>query len=234
VALDSACESIVTSAVAGKIPGSCTRSYAATDFMCREQAQQALLKLKMYSDLRLDLDGKLVFFVLNTGYVGEYDLDGTQIRLVDANGEPIIKIDEATSQPDLDAQGNPRYVGRGEKITVRDSKTLLDLISQRKIESWIVNPFFGYLVPDPRELEEVHGLEGFGKRFNLLRFYTPEQIIEFARRDIRERTEFLGALFAGQEGEEQLQGVVGVWARCRIPSAQEIRSYYETYYGKVE
>lgn len=234
VALDSACESIVTSAVAGRVPGSRTRSFAATDFMCREQAQQAVLKLRLYSDLGLDLDGKLVFFVLNTGYVGECDLNGTQIRLMDANGEPIIKIDEATGQPDLDAQGNRRYVGQGEKITVRNSKTLLELIRQPKIQSWIVNPIFGYLVPDPRELEEVHGLEGFGKRFNLLRFYTPEQIIEFARRDIQERTEFLEALFAGQEGEEQLQGVIDVWARCRIPSAQEIRSYYETYYGRVE
>ena len=44
VAFDSACESIITSAVSGKIPGTRVRSYSATDFMAREQAEQAILK----------------------------------------------------------------------------------------------------------------------------------------------------------------------------------------------
>jgi len=234
VALDSACESIVTSAVAGKVPGSRTRSYAATDFMCREQSEQALLKLKMYSDLDLGLDGKLVFFVLNTGFVGEFGLDGKQIRIVDADGNPVVKMDEATGQPDLDAKGNVRYVGQGEKVKVADSKGLLDLVEHRKIQKWIKSPFFGYLIPDPKEMEEIHGLTGFRKRFNLLRFYTPEEIIEFVKRDIKERTQYLEDLFSGQTGEEKLQDVVHVWDKCKIPSPEKVRSYYETHYGEVE
>ncbi|GAI09370.1 unnamed protein product, partial [marine sediment metagenome] len=74
VALDSACESIITSAVSAQKPGTRVRSYAATDFMAREQSHQALLKLKMYTDMGLDVDGKLVFFINNAGFVGEYDL----------------------------------------------------------------------------------------------------------------------------------------------------------------
>ncbi|HUV94160.1 MAG TPA: hypothetical protein VMX14_04945 [Anaerolineae bacterium] len=234
VALDSACESIVTSAVAGRVPGSRTRSYAATDFMCREQSQQALLKLRMYCDLGLGLDGKLTFFVLNTGFVGEFDLQGRQIRITDAEGKLVVKIDEATGEPDLDAKGDVRYVGQGEKITVADSKAFLELIDHRKIQKWIKNPIFGYLVPDPGEMEELHGLTGFRRRFNLLRFYTPEEIVEFAESDIRERTQYLKGLFRGQAGEEELQDVVHVWAKCKIPSAGRIRSYYETHYGKVD
>ena len=49
VALDSACESIITSAISAQKPGTRVRSYAATDFMAREQSHQALLKLKLYS-----------------------------------------------------------------------------------------------------------------------------------------------------------------------------------------
>ena len=41
-------------------------------------------------------------------------------------------------------------------------------------------------------------------------------------------------LFAGQDGEEQLQEVISVWTHCRIPSPQEIRKYYEKYYGIVK
>ena len=51
VALDSGCESIITSAIAARKPGTRVRSYAATDFMAREQSEQALLKLKMYLHL---------------------------------------------------------------------------------------------------------------------------------------------------------------------------------------
>ncbi len=232
-ALDAACESIVTSAVAGKPTGQRVRSYAATDFMCREESLQTILKLKAYSDLGLGLDGKLVFFVINSGYVGEYDLEGRQILRKDADGNPIVKIDEATGQPDLDQKGNVRYVGQGEKITVQDSKLLLDLVEHRKIKSWIKNPIFGYMVPDPRELEKVHGMKDFRRRFNLLRFYTAEQITEYARRDIQDNTKFLRELFAGQTGAEQLQEVTDVWAKCVIPSPEEVRAYYIKYYGQV-
>ena len=231
VALDSACESIVTSAVAGKVPGTRIRSYAATDFMAREQSLQALAKLGMYSDLGLGLDGRLVFFIVNTGYVGEYDINGAQILALDESGKPIIKMDEATGQPDLDAQGNPRYVGQGEKIRVADSKRLIDLVEHRKIQSWITHPVFGYLIPDPRELEEQHGIANFRKRFNLLRFYSPEQIIEFYKRDIAERTEFLRTLFAGQTGEADLKSVIEAWEKCVIPEPKAIHAFYEEHYG---
>lgn len=233
VALDSACESIITSAVGGKVPGTRTRSYAATDFMAREQSHQALAKLEMYRDLGLGPDGKLVFFVNNSGYVGEYDIEGKQVLVLDENGEPIVKIDEATGRPELDAQGNSHYVGQGERITVSDSKRLLELIENGKIESWIKHPVFGYLIPDPQELEEKHRMTNFGERFNLLRFYTPEEIITFYKRDIAERTEFLRNLFAGQEGEEELQPVIEVWEKCKIPSAEEIRAFYEQHYSSA-
>jgi len=227
VALDSACESVITSAVAGKVPGTCVRSYAATDFMVGEQSRQALAKLRMYSDLGLGPDGRLLFFIINTGYVGEYDIEGRQIRVLDEEGKPIIRIDEATGLPDLDAQGNPRYVGQGEKIRVADSKRLMDLVEHRKIKNWITHPVFGYLIPEPRELEERHGMSDFGRRFNLLRFYTVEEIIEFYKRDIAERTDFLRTLFAGQTGEADLKPVIEVWERYEIPDPEAIRTFYE-------
>lgn len=227
VALDSACESVITSAVAGKVPGTRVRSYAATDFMVGEQSCQALAKLRMYSDLGLGPDGRLLFFIVNTGYVGEYDIEGRQIRVLDEKGKPIIRIDEATGQPDLDAKGTPRYVGRGEKITVADSKRLVDLVEHRKIKKWITHPVFGYLIPEPRELEERHGMANFRQRFNLLRYYSPEQIIEFYKRDIAERTDFLRTLFAGQTGEADLKPVIEVWERYEIPDPEAIRTFYE-------
>ncbi len=231
VALDSACESIVTSAVAGKVPGTRQRSYAATDFMALEQSHQALAKLKMYSDLGLGLDGRLVFFIVNTGYVGEYDIDGKQIRMLDEKGEPIIKIDETTGEPDLDAQGNPRYIGQGEKITVEDTKRLVDLVEHRKIKKWIVHPVFDYLIPDPKELEEKHGMTNFRQRFNPLRFYTAQEIIEFYKQDIAERTEFLRNLFAGQWGEADLTPVIEAWEKRAVPEPEAIRTFYEEHYG---
>ena len=234
VALDSACETIITSAISGQIPGTRVRSYAATDFMVREQSHQALAKWKMYRDLGLGLDGRLVFFIINSGFVGEYDINGQQIRLLDEEGNPIPKIDPATGQPERDDVGQIRYLGQGEKITVQDSKKLLDLVEHRKIKSWIVHPVYGYLIPDPLELEEVHGLKDFRKRFNLLRFYTPEEIIAFIKRDIEERTKYLEELFRGQEGEEKLQPVIEVWRNKTIPSAEEIKAFYEKYYGPVD
>jgi len=105
VALDSACESIITSALADQKVGTRVRSYAATDFMAREQSQQALLKWKMYADLGLDLDGKLVFFITNSGFVGEFDFEGNQKLLLDEKGNPIPKI--ATRNCSWTRRGTP-------------------------------------------------------------------------------------------------------------------------------
>ena len=234
VALDSACESIITSAVAGQKPGTRVRTYAATDFMVREQAQQARLKLKMYRDLGLTGKGNLVFFISNSGYVGEYDVDGNPIRRLDADGRPVPKIDAATGEAERNAAGEVRYLGQGEKITVRDSKTLVDLVEHRRIIQWLEHPIYGagYLIPDPQEMEQVHGLKGFRQRFNPLRFYTPDQILAFAQRDIEERTAYLEWLFGGQEGEAELHPVIKVWRRCRLPSAAAIRSFYLEHYGQ--
>ncbi|MCD6331303.1 MAG: phosphoenolpyruvate carboxykinase (ATP) [Thermoplasmata archaeon] len=198
VALDSACESVVTSAIEGRVVGQRVRVYSATDFMAREQAEQAFLKLKAYEDLGLGLDGKLVFFVVNTGYVGEHDLNGNA-------------------------------TGKGEKIKVEDSKKLIYLVEKRKIRRWLRHPAFGYLIPHPKELEEKHGMKNFGKRFNLLRYYSPEEIIAFTKRDIEERTEFLKNLFAGQRKEKELKDVINVWQRCKIPTEEEIIEFYEEY-----
>jgi len=203
VALDSACETIITSAISGQKTGTRVRSYAATDFMAREQSEQAILKLKVYSDMNLEEDGDLVFFINNAGRIGASTLDGEDIN----NG--------------------------GEKIMVEDSKKLVHLQESRQIKSWIKHPCFGYLLPDPKELEKEHGMKNFGKRFNLLRFYTPEQIIEFWKRDIHERTDFLAGLFGGQKGEEELKGVINVWKDCKLPTPEEVKKFYETHYGKA-
>lgn len=198
VALDSACESVITSAVSGRKPGERVLSYAATDFMAREQSEQALLKWKVYRDLGLDLDGKMVFFINNSGYVGKISMEG--------------KMDNG-----------------GEKIRVKDSKRLIHLVENRKIGNWIKHPVFRYLIPDPKELEEKHGMD-FRKRFNPLNFYTPQEYLEFCRRDIEERTDFLRNVFKGQKGEEKLRPVMEVWEKCRLPTEKEIKEFYERYY----
>jgi ATP-dependent phosphoenolpyruvate carboxykinase len=199
VALDSACESVITSAIEGRKVGERVRIYAATDFMAREQAEQAWLKLKVYEELCLHLDGKLVFFVANTGYVGEHDINGFS-------------------------------TGKGEKIRVEDSKKLIHLVEKKKIEKWLQHPAFGYLIPHPKELEEKHGMKNFAKRFNLLRYYSPEEIVAFIKRDIQERTSYLQDLFRGQKKEKELEDVINIWKKCRIPSADEIREFYEENY----
>ena len=229
-AMDSGCESIITSAIAAQKVGTRVRSYAATDFMVGEQSRQALVKLSMYQDLGLGPDGKLVFFINNVGFVGEYDLHGDQIRKLDENGEPVPMRNDS-GEIERDMAGEVKYVGQGEKITVQDSKTLVDLVEQRKIESWMENPIYGYLLPDPRELEERHGMKDFGRRFNPLRFYSPADIVRFAERDIRERTEFLENLFKGQNGEDELRDVMRVWEKVEIPSEDELREFYEHHYG---
>jgi len=231
VALDSGCESIITSAVAAQKPGTRVRSYAATDFMAREQSHQALLKLKMYKDLDLGLDGKLVFFINNAGFVGEYDLEGVQIKKCDEKGKPIPKIDVATNEILRNEVGKIKYEGHGEKIGVSDSKKLIDLIENRKIKKWIQHPVFGYLIPDPRELEETFGMKDFGKRFNPLNYYTIKEYLAFIKRDISERTTFLTDLFKGQENEEQLKNIISVWEDVTLPSEDEIQRFYDTYYG---
>ncbi len=231
VALDAGCESVITSALADQQVGMRVRTYAATDFMAREQAQQALIKLKMYRDLGLDDAGKLVFFIVNAGYVGEFDLDGKRRLKRDAAGAPMPKLDPATGRPELDEAGDVRHVGAGEKITVSDSKRLLDLVEHRRIRRWLQHPIYGYWVPEPAELEREHGMVGFGRRFNPLRFYSAEEILAFARRDIAERTAFMRELFAGQEGEAELRPVIEVWERMVLPAADAVRRFYETYYG---
>ncbi|MCK4332682.1 MAG: phosphoenolpyruvate carboxykinase (ATP) [Thermoplasmatales archaeon] len=232
VALDSACESIITSAVSGRKPGTRVRSYAATDFMAREQSHQALLKLKMYDDMGLDPDGKLVFFINNAGFIGEYDFDGKQIKKLNEDGSSILEKDNETGDILRDELGEVKYVGQGEKIKVADSKRLIELVEHRKIENWIKHPVSGYLIPDPMELEEKHGMKDFGKRFNPLNYYTPKQYLEFMKRDIRERTEFLEDLFNGQKDEEKLKDIIYIWKNLKLPTEEEIKGFYETYYEK--
>ncbi len=235
VALDSACESVITSAIGGKIPGTRVRSYAATDFMAREQSHQAIGKLKMYQDLDLGLEGKLVFAIVNSGYVGEYDLNGEQRPLLDDKNKPVQKIDDATGRPYLNAQGNPVYQGLGEKIRVQDTKLLVDITEHRKIQHWLAHPVFGksYLIPDPLELETLHGMSNYRIRFNPLRHYTAEEYLAFCQRDIDERTDYLTDLFSGQKDANELQDVIHVWKNKDLPSVNTIRSFYDKHFGKV-
>ena len=165
VAFDSAVESIITSAIAAQKPGTRVRSYAATDFMAREQCHQALLKLEMFQDLGLGLDGKLVFLINNAGAIGEHDINGNQIQLEDENGDPIPKIDTETGKIKKNELGEIRYQGAGKKNKVHHSKKLLDLGEHRKIDKWLAHPVFGsrVLLPDPRELETKWGMKKFGK-----------------------------------------------------------------------
>ena len=233
VALDSACESIITSAISAQKPGTRVRSYAATDFMAREQSYQALLKLKMYEDMDLGLNGNLVFFINNAGFVGEYGFDGNQIKKLDDKGKPIPKRDIDTDEILRNELGEVIYVGQGEGIKVADSKHLIHLVENRKIENWVKHPVFGYLIPDPLELEEKHDMTDFGKRFNPLNYYTPKRYLEFVKRDIKERTEFLEDLFKGQEGGEKLKDIICIWKNCKLPTEKEIKEFYDKYYNIV-
>jgi len=233
VAFDSGVESIITSAIAAQKIGTRVRSYAATDFMAREQCHQALLKLEMYKDLGLGLDGKLAFIVLNTGYIGEYDLNGNQIRLIDGeSGEPIPKIDKRSGKIQRNELGELIYQGQGRKIKVSHSKKLLDLTEHRKIKNWIPHPIFQerVLLPNPEELENEWGMVGFGRAFNRLRYYSVKEILEFSKRDLEERSQFLKNLFKGQECETELEEIINVWDDIRIPRPRDIEDYYDKYY----
>jgi hypothetical protein len=232
-AFDSAVESIITSAVAEQKPGTRVRSYSATDFMAREQCHQALIKLQMYKDLGLGLHGKLVFLVTNAGTIGEHDIKGNQIRITNDLGEHIPKIDPNNGKILRNVLGEIVFQGQGEKITVQDTKTLLDLGEHRKISKWITHPVYrdSILLPDPRELEMKWGMKDYRRRFNRLRYYTVGQFIDFTKRDIKERTEFLKNLFEGQECADELHDVIHVWEKYRIPDPQTIEEYYRNYYS---
>jgi hypothetical protein len=95
----------------------------------------------------------------------------------------------------------------------------------------VVNPLFGYLIPEPEELEKEHGMTDFRKRFNLLRYYSIEEIMKIAERDVRERTEYLKNLFGGESGEEQLSAVTNVWSSRKLPDKSDVKKFYEEYYG---
>jgi ATP-dependent phosphoenolpyruvate carboxykinase len=191
VAFDSACETVITSAIEGGA-GKRVRRYAATDFMARPQAEQALLKLKAYSDIGLE---KLVFFVVNTGYVGQCDKEG-------------------------------KAIGEGEKIRASETKRMIALVVEEKIRRWISHPVFGYLIPEPKEMDQY--IENFSERFNLLRFYSAKEIVDFYRRDINERSEFLKEIFEGYEKE--LEGVINLWKRFSLPEEEKIKEFYEKFY----
>jgi len=233
-AFDSAVESIITSAVAEQKPGTRVRSYAATDFMAREQCHQALIKLQMYKDLGLGLHGKLVFLVTNAGTIGEHDIKGNQIRITNEFGEYIPKIDPNNGNILRNVLGEIVYQGQGEKITVQDTKRLLYLGEHRKISNWIPHPVYrdSILLPDPRELETNWEMKDYRKRFNRLRYYTVGQFIDFTKRDIKERTDFLKKLFEGQECETELNEVIHAWKKYRIPDPQTIEEYYQKYYSE--
>jgi len=230
VALDSSCESIITSAIAAQKPGTRVRSYAATDFMAREQSQQAIMKLKMYTDLGLDLKEKLVFFISNAGFVGEYDLEGKQRKKQDEAGNYVPKQNKETGEISRNEIGEIVYKGLGEKIPVADSKQLIDLVEHKKIRHWIKHPVFGYLIPQPSELEQEYGMKNFGKRYNPLNYYTAKEYLAFIERDKRERTQFLEELFKGQTGEDQLREVIYLWSSFTLPSEHEIIEFYHKYY----
>ncbi len=232
VALDSGVESIITSAIAAQKPGTRVRSYSATDFMAREHCHQALLKWEMYRDLGLGPDGKLAFIVINTGAIGEHDLNGNQIRLTDENGDFIPKIDRNTGKILRNELGEIVYQGQGKKIRVPHSKKLLDLAEHRKIESWLPHPIFGerIMLPQPSELENKWEMKRFGRMFNRLRYYSEKEYLAFVKRDIKERGAFLKKLFKGQTCEKELEEIIYVWDNMKIPGPEKIEEFYRKYF----
>lgn len=144
-------------------------------------------------------NGKINFLIINTGFVGEFDLAGKSIG--------------------------------GEKITVSDSKTLLNLATNGLIKNWIKDPVYGYLVPSPKELSEIHGMKNFGDRFNPLNYYSSDDYLEFVKIDIKERKEFLHKIFSSQNKFKYLEDVISIWDEINIPSSKEIKKFYDTHYS---
>jgi hypothetical protein len=171
--------------------------------------------------------------VTNAGTIGEHDINGNQILITNSNGESIPKLDQQTGKVLKNELGEIVYQGQGEKITVQDTKKLLDLGEHRKITNWNPHPVYGenILLPDPKELENKWGMKEFGIRFNRLKYYTVGQFIDFTLRDIKERTKFLEDLFKGQECEAKLKEVIHVWQRFKIPDPITIEKYYRKYYS---
>ncbi|MBU7014261.1 MAG: phosphoenolpyruvate carboxykinase (ATP) [Theionarchaea archaeon] len=198
VALDSACETKITSAIAGQTIGKKVMSYAATDFMAGEESRQALLKLTVYQDLGLDFSGGLLFFIVNSGYYGSTERK------------------------------------KGEKIPVKDTKRLIDLVIHKRIKKWLPHPIFRYLIPHPEELECEHCIKNYARRFNPLNYYSPEKVLELARRDIKERTAFLEGLFGNEEGGDELYEVIHVWDSLDLPTVDELEAFYEAHYAVTE
>ena len=79
--------------------------------------------------------------------------------------------------------GNVGGVGRGQKITVKDSVKIIEVIARDEI-TWQKDEFWGYEVP-----VEIPGLD-LG-RFNLDCYYSEEQIKELSKDLKRERLEWL-------------------------------------------
>ncbi|MHA1513132.1 MAG: hypothetical protein ACTSRJ_03605, partial [Candidatus Hodarchaeales archaeon] len=212
--------------------GTRVRSYAATDFMAREHCHQALLKWEVYKDMGIGLDGKLAFIVLNTGAIGEHDINGHQIRLTDEDGELIPRVDKNTGEILKNELGETKYQVQGKKIKVKHSKKLLDLAEHRKIENWLPHPIFGerILLPDPKELENKWEMKGFGKMFNRLRYYSEKEYLAFVKRDIKERGRFLKKLFKDQTCEKELEEVIHVWDNLKVPGPKEIEEFYRKHY----
>jgi hypothetical protein len=186
----------------------------------------------MYSNMRIEIDGALVFFINNVGMIGEYNVDGNQIKKLDENKKPILKYDPVTGEVETNELGEVKYEGSGEDICVADSKKLIDIVEHNKIKNWIKHLVYGYLLPDPIELEEQHGMKNFRKRFNPLNYYSPKQYLAFIKRDIQERTTFLENLFIGQYGESKLKDIIYIWKNLELPTEEEIKIFYETYYKK--
>lgn len=210
----SACETINTGAVKGVKPGSPKISPFATDFMVGEQGDQTLLYFSAYRDIGLNgHDGGIIFFVNNSGSIGAQN--------------------PYTGEMAKDDKGNML----GEKISVHDSKTLVDLVESWNLpeDMWEREPVLGLWIPSPTALEK-RGLKNFRKKFNPLRFYTGEQIIIMAERLVEERTNFLNELFSGQKEEERLRqsNIINVWKKFEIPSAAVIEDWYLRHFGTPE
>jgi len=96
---------------------------------------------------------ELIFFINNSGYVGEYDF-GRQILKRDAK-RPAASQDRRGDGPPTarPLAAKPFSRATAKRSEVRDTKTLVDLIEHRKISAFVRNPVYGYLVPDPKELK---------------------------------------------------------------------------------